>query len=147
MKYRKLRIAFSAACGIVCLLLIALWVRSYWYVASMSKLDSQNWVMAFASSKGQIRFTHMVWFGGGSWPGWHYRKNRIDSTTSNPHFELELWWFGRIIGMPHWLLAATAAALAAAPWIQRLRWRFSLRTLLIVTMLVAVVMGIIVAAT
>ena len=28
MKYRKLRIAFSAVCGIVCLLLIALWVRN-----------------------------------------------------------------------------------------------------------------------
>jgi hypothetical protein len=28
-KYRKLRIAFSSMCGIVFLLLIALWVRSY----------------------------------------------------------------------------------------------------------------------
>ena len=29
MKYCKLRIAFSAVCGIICLLLIVLWVRSY----------------------------------------------------------------------------------------------------------------------
>jgi hypothetical protein len=29
MKYRKLGIAFSAMCGILCLLLIVLWVRSY----------------------------------------------------------------------------------------------------------------------
>ena len=28
---RLLRIAFSAVCGIVCLLMIALWVRSYWW--------------------------------------------------------------------------------------------------------------------
>jgi hypothetical protein len=27
MKFRKLRIAFSAVCGVLCLLLIALWVR------------------------------------------------------------------------------------------------------------------------
>jgi hypothetical protein len=29
VRFRKLRIAFSAVCGIVCLLLIVLWVRSY----------------------------------------------------------------------------------------------------------------------
>jgi hypothetical protein len=28
---RYLRIAFSGVCGVVCLLLIVLWVRSYWY--------------------------------------------------------------------------------------------------------------------
>ena len=32
MKYRKLRIAFSATCGIACVLLVVLWVRSYWWV-------------------------------------------------------------------------------------------------------------------
>ena len=30
MRFRKLRIAFSATCLIACLLLIVLWVRSYW---------------------------------------------------------------------------------------------------------------------
>jgi hypothetical protein len=29
MRYRKLRIAWSVACAIACLLLMALWVRSY----------------------------------------------------------------------------------------------------------------------
>jgi hypothetical protein len=29
MRYRKLRIAFSAACGITCVLLIVMWVQSY----------------------------------------------------------------------------------------------------------------------
>ena len=36
MKYRKLRIAFSAVCGIICLLLIALWVRSYYTIDVVS---------------------------------------------------------------------------------------------------------------
>src|SRR5262245_4872029 len=31
MRYRKLRITFSAVCGAVCVLLIVLWLRSYWY--------------------------------------------------------------------------------------------------------------------
>ncbi len=30
MRYRKLRIVSSVVCAIACVLLIALWVRSYW---------------------------------------------------------------------------------------------------------------------
>jgi len=57
-------------------------------------------------------------------------------------------WFGRgqyfTIFLPYWLLSLAIgmiAALAALPWI---RWRFSLRALLIATMLVAVALGILV---
>jgi hypothetical protein len=31
MRFRKLRMAWSVAWGLACVLLIALWVRSYWY--------------------------------------------------------------------------------------------------------------------
>ena len=31
MRFRKLRIAWSVMCGIACVLLIVLWVRSYWW--------------------------------------------------------------------------------------------------------------------
>ena len=31
MKYRKLRIAWSVVFGILCLLLVAWWVRGYWW--------------------------------------------------------------------------------------------------------------------
>jgi hypothetical protein len=51
---------------------------------------------------------------------------------------------GRLVRTPHWLPILLSAALVAAPW---LRWRFSLRTLLIATTLVAVVLGAIVYAT
>src|SRR3954470_6536128 len=36
MKFRKLRIAWSVFCSLACVLLIVLWVRSYWY---MDQLD------------------------------------------------------------------------------------------------------------
>jgi hypothetical protein len=32
MKFRRLRIACSAVCSIACVLLIALWLRSYWRI-------------------------------------------------------------------------------------------------------------------
>jgi hypothetical protein len=34
-RFRKLRIAWSVGWGVVCLLLIALWVRSYWWTDSI----------------------------------------------------------------------------------------------------------------
>jgi hypothetical protein len=48
----------------------------------------------------------------------------------------------RICG-PHWFPVLLSAAFAAAPWFRR-TWKFSLRTLLIATTLVAVVLGLIV---
>jgi hypothetical protein len=44
--------------------------------------------------------------------------------------------------LPHWLFAVLSVVFAAIPW---LPWRFSLRTLLIATRLVAAVLGLIVA--
>jgi hypothetical protein len=46
--------------------------------------------------------------------------------------------------IPDWFLVLVLGTGAAAPWIPWLRWRFSLRTLLIATTLVAVVLGTIV---
>ena len=43
--------------------------------------------------------------------------------------------------LPYWVIVFSAAACASMPW---LPWRFSLRTLLIATTLVAVVLGLIV---
>jgi len=37
MNYRKLRIAFSFICGIACVLLIMLWVRSYWRTEGIAR--------------------------------------------------------------------------------------------------------------
>jgi hypothetical protein len=47
------------------------------------------------------------------------------------------------VGMPHWFPIILSAAIAAIPWAKR---RFSLRTLLIATTLVAVVLGLIARA-
>ena len=32
MRYRKLRITWTVFCGIACVLLLALWARSYWWM-------------------------------------------------------------------------------------------------------------------
>ena len=38
MRFRKLRIAFSATCLIACVLLIVLWVRSYWWMTIVRRI-------------------------------------------------------------------------------------------------------------
>jgi hypothetical protein len=62
-------------------------------------------------------------------------------------------WFGVIrrsnsltLWMPNWLLVLVFATLAAVPWLPWWSKRFSLRTLLIATTLIAVILGAIVYA-
>ena len=139
MKYRKLRIAFSAACGVFCLLLIALWVRSYWWIDEVYIGRSYPAVCGW----GDLYYKPIMHFNNSY--QLHVSEHdfgpiRIDST-----------WNGdgplvfRIDGfaLPIWTLLLPIAAIAILPW---LPWRFSLRTLLIATTLVAVVLGLIVYA-
>jgi hypothetical protein len=50
------------------------------------------------------------------------------------------------VTLPYWFSFLIAAAFAAAPWILQLRFHFSLRTLLIATTLVTVILGLVVYA-
>ncbi|MEX2309806.1 MAG: hypothetical protein WD738_19695 [Pirellulales bacterium] len=49
-----------------------------------------------------------------------------------------------LIDMPHWCFALFARAMSALVWIER-PWRFSLRTMLIATAIVAAALVVIVA--
>jgi hypothetical protein len=64
-------------------------------------------------------------------------------------YALPLSFFGRSaisnISLPHWVVAMASVAVATAPWLFHWRFRFSLRTLLIATTLIAVVLGAAVA--
>jgi hypothetical protein len=140
MRYRKLRLAWSVGCSIACGLLIVLWVRSYqshenvWFNVTNSR------VLTFSSEQGElacqwvatrptfdftwIRDVSMVRRGPSTW---RFIKSPIE-------------W---IVFLPYWFPTIISALLAAIPWIS---WRFSLRTLLIATTLVALVLGLIVYA-
>jgi hypothetical protein len=132
MKFRKLRIAWSVLCGFACLLLIALWARSYWWADIVAHKN-----LGIMSNRG------MFYFGqddSAATAGWF-----ISSEPSEPN---DIGWNSDPPGQffvcaPHWLLALTSVAIGAASWIRR----FSLRTLLIATTLVAVMLGLIVYVT
>jgi hypothetical protein len=142
---RKLRIAWSARCGIVGLLLIVMWARSY---------RIQDVAYVFASS-GYVQLTSSCG---------HLDLVAVNEETFQSPFRYEArapvtpphtWYFylGRAlqigswinITVPTWLLVVIAAVVGAVPCIQ---WqtRFSLRTLLIAMTLIGVLLGAIICA-
>jgi hypothetical protein len=140
MRFRKLRIAWSVACAIACVLLIVLWVRSYWWVdwCQFNSLDGYNF--EFVSASGAVQFgVHPA--RPADMRGW-LRESKV--LAEHPMLLRAPTWIlssaYSFINMPHWFLLALVAAAIAIPWIN---WpkHFSLRTLLIATTLVAVVLG------
>jgi hypothetical protein len=154
VKYRKLRIAFSAVCGIVCLLLIVLWVRSYVWIEVMTLPAIWGTTIEIGSFKGA--FAVGAEQDGVQWEVERYSAKEWEQfvTSVGPVAPLPSTVWGGIyktpaattIFLPYWLLAIAFAACAASPWRQQLSFRFSLRTLLIAMTLVAVVLGLMVWA-
>ena len=156
MSYRKLRIAWSVGCSLACLLLIVLWVRSYWVLdrwESTARATPTQPARFFfiASYCGRIRCFVT--------PGFinslsltkvqHFSDSSGRYVDSEPNmypvlgYNLRRGYSSADFNIPYWIPAIIFAAAPAPLWI---RWskRFSLRTLLIATTLVAVVLGLIV---
>jgi hypothetical protein len=143
MRFRKLRIAWSAVFGIACVLLIVLWVRSYrpnsgiigdsWRSHDLPKGNDPDGPRVFTmrSSKGWGEFSTASYH-----VGWTVELVDRRKTA---------WGLGVCIGptsisalVPDSYMVLLTAALATTPWI---RWslRFSLRTLLVAMTLAAIV--------
>src|SRR5438105_2942997 len=122
MRSRKLRIAWSAMFGIVCAMLIALWLEGNQHIAPYALPGGH----CFLSSHGKL-FIDNQWI-------IDERHGRIASSLRRPA-RIDLAG-GAIV--PIWILVSATLALAAIPWLQ---WRFSLRTLLIAMTLVAAILG------
>jgi hypothetical protein len=153
MKHLKLRIAWSVGWGIVCLLMIVLWVRSYWWNDFGSRrIASQDFLVqmrlgelgiwcepaSVAPSPPQLKIgeervtsskrTYWVLAEKGIVPAHRYFVFHYRSTVQ-----------GTAIWIPFWTMAAPLAIAALLPWLPR---RFSLRTLLIASTVIAALLGI-----
>jgi hypothetical protein len=162
MRYRKLRIAWSVVWAIPCVLLIVLWVRSYF------KLDYVYYEMtlktySMASYHGRFRIVRTDFFG----PSQAKSQERMFYSLPLPagkwrfyndwggqplpsYLGFESSWLSGPIPMnvwsvvPYWFPTLACSLVALFPWLHKLRARFTLRTLLTATTLVAVVLGLIV---
>jgi hypothetical protein len=153
VRFRKLRITWSMVCGLACVLLIVSWVRSYWRWDSL--YGPIPGVCYTANSvQGQLSIGLGGIFNTKAW-GWG-SVEAMESDKRN--------WLREFLGyeprlgfciskpakpspsrivifMSHWFAVLSAACLAVVVWLPR---RFSLRTLLIATTLVAAALGLIV---
>jgi hypothetical protein len=149
MKYRKLRIAWSVGCGILCLLLIVLWVRSCWWVEAIRiPIQTSRGVIQIVSIPGlfgigEIRPRRQEPFYRQSVFEWRDIFTRKSNPPVFPSHLRGGWMHTKNVDqifLPYWLLISSFGVIATAPWIH---WseRFSLRTLLIAITLVSLILG------
>ena len=157
MRFRKLRITWSGACGIACVLWIVLWVRSYWTVTNIQigNIAGHNFQLVLGTGHICFRLEDCLADNGSDHPTFATTFDNLDRTSpSFASFSGEGWSSSFSLALnererndikivfSHWFAAAVLVLLSAAPW---LSWRFRLRTLLIATTVVAVALGLIVA--
>jgi hypothetical protein len=137
MRYRKLRIAFSATCLIACVLLIALWVRSYSWIDNSLVLTNP----AIVSLRGKLLVaTRLEVVYGPDDTSTHFdHRNWLIHGYSHRLSDIKVENVNAKATLPIWIPTALFATFGAAAWF---RWHFSLRTLLIATTLIAAVLGI-----
>ena len=163
MRFRKLRITWSIVCALACVLLSMLWARSYWWNDQYFCQFSAKFLV-IESYEGELTlgFTaptkswqmpqdlDLEWWGGQSILMMEHHVYYTSHTSYDDNASL----FTKLIRpfrrelpigivVPTWFVVGLLAMLAIAPWIRHLSWRFSLRTLLIIMALVALVMGLI----
>ena len=139
--FRYVRIALSVTCTIACVLLIVLWVRSYW---RLDVVDVSNWY-EIDSVCGEIivmKYDSSISMG----DPWSYFSFVTTDEMARGDWRTTLGFkrsetpVGPSIVFPLWFPIFVLVLLAGIPWLKQFQ-RFSLRTLLIATTLVAVVLG------
>jgi hypothetical protein len=136
MNYRKLRIGWSVAWGVLAVLLVADCVTRQYRRADIELIRrSGPGPTGVAIYRDKLALS---WEPSAPYrPEWAGQINRYG-------FRYNMYSNGSWnVWGPLWLVSAVAASIAAVPWV---RFRFGLRTLLIATTLVAAVLGLIVWA-
>ena len=164
---RLLRIAFSAVCGIICLLLIVLWIRSFWRQESAMVQIVRGQLIGALSVKQHITCSispdiALMLPGHPPAPRWSLLSLSIAEFYAGkteqqiereiglpkfPGFRVRRTANGSRFScvIPYWCPILVAAAFSLTPWIHWSK-RYSLRTLLIITTFAALFLGAIVYA-
>jgi hypothetical protein len=146
MRFGKLRIAWAVVCGILCLLLILLWLRSY-AIRDTVWLLTTNRGIELNSELGHVVIisTTPKEFGGTTpFKTFHETINpkRTHSFKNNVlGFLYKCQPNLKRIDVPYYFIVLTCVSLSA--WSQRKGFKFSLRTLLIGMTVVAAILGLI----
>jgi hypothetical protein len=143
LRFRKLRIAWSVAWGIVAGFLILLWVASYnHYAMTEPTAISSKTVLTVEFLQGQIALVFSGPLPPGRMPNW-LRDSPQQNGGKLPGVAGFAWLqspkIGEVFTFPFGFATVLIIVTGSVTW---LRWRFTLRTLLTATTLVAVVLGL-----
>ena len=143
---RALRIAVSVVSGICCVLMIVLWVRSYtWWDSYGYRLRPNRGVAlnSFAGKTVVTVFNH----GNGYWT---YEARKLANGAPSLIHPVPRVGVGLAVDargtsafVPHWMMGLLMALSCGVPW---LRYRFSLKALLLATTAVALLLALIIYA-
>jgi hypothetical protein len=147
MRFRKLRIAWSVAWGIACVLLLVLWVRSYSILYWCYGLPHGGEVFHLQAAHGKA-----LLFNRQEAPGWKMGSIPLQNCGaelfmayqgyySGSYINVEVYGGNAIASFPIWPWLIAVLLVTIAPWLPN---RFTLRTLLIAMTLIAAVLGLIV---
>jgi hypothetical protein len=151
MRFRKLRIAWSVFWGVACVLLVVLWVRSYSSAESAIWCRSEGCMFWLRSELGEGTFIfeanpQEIRRIGAGWTYMNEEVRRSYRTHKQLWINRQFRWGSPIanrtrITVPFWFLVSICGISSAFAWTL---WpkRFRLRTLLIATTLIAVVLGL-----
>jgi hypothetical protein len=121
--YSILRIVWSAAWVIVCVFVLTVWSRSYYY-DDRCYVDIMDSGLSLESDIGQLHFEAFDGKGGPGIsfvPSWHWVSSAAD--LSNQFGDDEVWACEYValnswtIHVPHWFGALFSVALAVLPWV------------------------------
>ncbi len=142
---RRLRIAVSVFFAMLPVLVCVLWVRSYWRSDQVDFPITGHHGVSITSVRGQMSCWR--WNGGGRIQFW---SQTTEEWLGHPPVVNEYFDFpphqglrinGGTLWIPHAFVVFLFAVLAILPCFQ-LSYRFSLRTLLIATAIVAILLGL-----
>ena len=153
MKHRNLRIAWSVAWGLLAVLLCVLWVRSYSTCDVVGYGLQSSTTLFLETAEGRLCLARVVAANGGNSDGFDFhtlpptgvKPWDSDQLSECCGVRYKVYSTGTVlIDFPLGYVLALSIVASVVPWISFRR--FSLRTLLIATTLVAVALGLIVWA-
>jgi hypothetical protein len=138
---RRYRIPLSIICGFACVLLFALLLRSYrWNSTIQGVIGSER--LQFTSEAGRLVFLIFPNAQSANFPSrsWTFSNNHQRGNWRGWRFET-MRPSGFEIVVPHWFFILSFTAVPSALWFPWSK-RFSIRTMLVMTAIVAVVLGL-----
>jgi hypothetical protein len=149
MRFRKLRIAWSVFWGLAYILLTIMWVRSYSQISFLLRVSPAGVSTRIGNGFGRVGFLYGKVAHDEQPKGWQIFSVPTAKTTqvaiegpiaNESSFKFDLSGGPLVIRVPHYVLVGGCGVLLALPWLPR---RFTLRTLLIATTVVAITLAII----